>query len=164
MAAQHLEGSPRLPGFWLPDQHGRGYRLSEADGRVLVVGFWSPHVPRSVAVLDLLRGLSRELGPQQVRVVAVCLSNDHAISPHVAREGAYQFPMVTDIGTHFAGKVENCSPVAEACLLTDLPRFFVTDRARRVVGTLGWAGPDSQAQVVAMVRQALTVPVPPVVE
>jgi hypothetical protein len=164
MAGQYLETSPRLPGFWLPDQHGRGYRISETAGRVLVVGFWSPHIPGSATVLNVLHSISREFPPEQVACVAVCLSNDHAISPDVAPEGPYPFPMVTDTGTHFAGKVEDCSPIAEAYILHDVPHVFVSDRARRLVATLGAQSLANAEQVSAQVRRALTVQVPPLVE
>jgi len=164
MAAQHPDGSPRMPGFWLPDQHGRGFSLSQTNGRVLVVCFWSPHRPGSATALEMLRTLSAEFPADQVACVAVCLSNDHAISAHVASEGRYRFPMVTDVGTHYAGRVEGCSPIAEACLVTDVPRLFVTDRARRVVADPGNISGATIDQVRATVRQALATPVPPVID
>ena len=164
MAAQHLDASPRLPGFWLPDQHGRHFSLSATNGRVVVVGFWSPHVPASAPVLETLRGLSAEFPPEQVACVAVALSNDHALSPHAASDGGYRFPMVTDVGTHFAGRIEDCSPIAEACVLRGAPQVFVTDRARRVVAIFSPESRMATDEVAAAVRQALAVPAPPVVE
>ena len=164
MAAQHLDSSPRLPGFWLPDQHGRGFSISQTNGRVLAVGFWSPHLPRSAVVLERLRDLSAEFPAEQVACVAVCLANDHALSPHAASEGRYRFPMVTDVGTHFAGRVEECSPIAEACMVRDVPYLFITDRARRVVARLGSENLAAPDQAIAAVRQALATQVPPVVD
>jgi hypothetical protein len=164
MAAQYAKGSSRLPGFWLPDQHGRGFSLSATNGRVLALGFWSPHLPNSAVVLERLRSLSAEFPREQVACVAVCLSNDHALSPHAASEGRYPFPMVTDIGTHYARRIEDCSPIAEACTVTEVPRLFITDRARRVAVDLGPSNLATAEQAVAAVRQALATPAPPVVD
>lgn len=164
MAQQHIEASPRLPGFWLPDQHGRGFRISQAGRRVTVVGFWSPHIPASVELLQRLKKLSSEFPEDQVLPIAVCLSNDHAISPHSASEGGYSFPMVTDIGTHFAGKITDCSPIAEACVIQEVPYVFITDRARRVVASIGPGEAASAEHLAAEVQRALSVPAPPFVE
>jgi len=161
MAAQYLKGNPRLPGFWLPDQHGRGFRMASAQGRVVAVAFWSPHVPRSVPALDVLREASREFPADQVACMAVALSNDHALSPHVAAEGGYGFPLVSDIGTHYAGNVKDCGPMAEAYVLGDVPYVYVTDRARRFTSMVDPLGPDGREQLRIAIQQALSIPVPP---
>ncbi|MBM3498142.1 MAG: hypothetical protein FJX74_05680 [Armatimonadetes bacterium] len=164
MAGQHLDSAPRLPGFWLPERRGRSFSVGRAAGRVLAVGVWSPHRPASAVVLERLRELRAQFPPDQVACVAVCLSNDHALSPHVAVEGGYPFPLVTDPGTHYAGVIEECGPMAEALLLQEVPALFITDRARRPVAKLGEVelrGPDAANPLI---EQALAVPVPPIVE
>jgi len=159
IAGQHRDTSPRLPGFWLPEKRGQSFSTSETLGRVLVVGVWSPHLPASVSTLDRLQTLREKYDPEQVACVAVTVSNDHAVAPHVASEGGYDFPLVTDTGTHFAGRFEECSPVVEALMLQDMPSLFVTDRARRPVGQLGDTGDP-----IPLVDQALATVVPPVLD
>jgi hypothetical protein len=160
LASQHINASPRAPGFWLPDQHGKLWRTSSLEGKVAVIAFWSPHVPASVEVLDVLRDVRDDAGADDIACVAVCLADDHAISSHVAREGRYRFPMVTDTGTHFDPKLKECAPLSEAYDVSDVPAVFVTDRGRRIVGRLaGGRGLDSA--VAAAVERARAVPVPP---
>jgi len=161
MAGQHLDSSPRAPGFWLPDQHGRDFRLSSTEGRVVVILLWSPHEPDSVPALTALRRVAAELPDERTECVAVCLSNDHALSAHVAAQGPYRFPMVTDIGTHLSDKIDLCSPMAEAYTLTRVPTILITDRGRRVVASLSGEGDIDPQQVIAEVTRALQVPVPP---
>ena len=161
MAGQHIDSSPRAPGFWLPDQHGRDFRISSTEGRVVVMLLWSPHEPDSVPALAALRRAAAELPEERAACVAVCLSNDHALSAHVAAEGRYRFPMVTDTGTHFSGKIDLSSPIAEAYTLTEVPVVFVTDRRRRIVSSLAGEGGIDPEQVIAEATRALQVPVPP---
>ncbi len=161
MAAQHRPTSPRLPGLWLSDQHGQPFRISSTEGRVLVVLFWSPHRPESVAALAELEQAAAELPEAEAACVAVCLSDDHAISPHVAAQGRYRFPMVTDPGTHFSPALEASSPLAEAYTLDGLPSVFMSDRGRREVPPPA-AGNAEKAEVIATeARRASGIPVPP---
>lgn len=161
MAGQYLDGGSRAPGFWLPDQHGRRFRMSSTEGRAVVIAFWSPHVPQSVPILEALQSITGEFVAQPVTCVAVCLADDHAISSHVAAEGRYTFPMVTDTGTHFSERLTECAPTAEAYYLGQLPALFVTDRGRRIVARFGSEAATDWRSAAAEVRRALDVRVPP---
>lgn len=161
VASQYIRSSPRVPGFWLPDQRGRPFRLSSTDGKALVIGFWSPQVPESVAVLEALRAISSEFSGQDATCIAVCLADDHSLSPHLAAEGRFPFVMVTDTGTHFAPNLTACAPTAEAYYLARLPAVLVTDRGRRLVGQLDDAAIEQPRLAFPEVRKALAVAVPP---
>ena len=161
MASQDIRTGSRAPGFWLPDQWGRDFRISSVDGRVLVLAFWSPHVAESMAALDVLRGVAREFRKADVACVAVCVADDYSISGHIAREGRYGFPMVTDTGTHFTRVIAKCSPLTEAYDLSALPTIIVTDSARRVTAQFGSGTMLPLNAVIAEARQALSVPPPP---
>lgn len=161
MAAQHIGTTDRVPGFWLRDQRGRPFRISSTNGRALAVLFWSPHQPHSVPALATLRAVAAEFPENEVNCIAVCLSDDHAISAHIAAQAGYRFPMVTDTGTHFTPAIENCSPLAEAYTLSRVPAIFVTDRGRRVVTSLFDKGTEDCEAVFLEIRKALAIPVPP---
>jgi len=161
LAAQYAKASPRVPGVWLPDQHGRLWRTSSTDGKVLVLAFWSPHDPDSMTVLDDLRTALKDVPRASVACLAVCLADDHALSAHVASEGRYPFTMVTDTGTHFSGKLEDCAPLAEAFELAKLPSVYVTDRGHRLVADLASEGTLYPEGMAAAIGRALAVPVPP---
>lgn len=160
LASQYIEASPKAPGLWLPDQRGELWRISSAEGKVLVIAFWSPHVADSVTVLDSLREVLDQAPEGDVACVAVCIADDHAISPHIAREGRYRFPMVTDTGAHFDPKLKECAPLSEAYELGHVPAVFITDRGRRIIESSSRSAGDTNA-IIATVNRALTLPVPP---
>lgn len=161
LASQYVVSSPRVPGLWLPDQQGRWWRTADTKGKALVFAFWSPQVPASMSALETLRAVRAQTSSAAVAVFAVCLADDHALSPHLAREGHYPFPLVTDVGTHFKVKLENCSPLAEAYELSTLPVIYVTDRAHRLVAHYEPDGEFPAGPVVEAVRRALAAPTPP---
>jgi peroxiredoxin len=130
----------RLPGFWLPDQHGKMVRLADYAGKPLVVGFWSPAAPESVKLLAGLERLTAKWAPQGVHVVGVCLANDRSLGGRFAREQRCSFPVVTDDGTHWAEALVDASPLAEAYDVSDLPSVFVADGDRNLVLRVGGGG------------------------
>lgn len=149
VAGQHL-GDGRLPGFWLPDQHGRMVRLADYAGKPLVVGLWSPAVPDSVGMLADLERLHRSWSSKGVGVVAVCLASDWYTGGRYARAQGLSFPVVTDDGTHWGEEIKSVSPLAEAYDLTGLPAIFVADGDRMVANTVAGgttgAGAESTLQ------------------
>jgi hypothetical protein len=130
----------RLPGFWLPDQHGRMVRLADYAGKPLVVGFWSPADRESVSLLPVLERVAAAWSPRGVQVVAVCIANDSSLGARYAREQRCSFPVVTDDGTHWAEDLAGASPLCEAYEVGDLPSAFVADGERNVVFRTGGFG------------------------
>jgi peroxiredoxin len=154
IAAQSIRCG-RLPGFWLPDQFGNRVRLADFEGKRLVVGFWSPAEPDSVGLLGVLQHITEEHeSAGDVRVVAVCLADDTGIARRFALERGYRFPMVTDTGTHWAAKVVDSSPLAEAYEVDSLPQVFVADHNRDLVAGSGLM---PAAQVGAFIQRNLAV-------
>jgi peroxiredoxin len=131
----------RLPGFWLPDQHGRTVRLRDLAGKPLVIGFWSPATPASVGLLSSLEAINDEWSPQGVAVIGVCLANDAGMGARFAHEQGCGFPVVTDDGTHWAEDVKGSSPLAVAYDIGSLPAVFVADTQRNRIATFTTAGP-----------------------
>ena len=137
MAGQNIRNG-FVPGFWLPDQHGRRTGLHDlGTGPVLVV-FWSPARPDSVAALAQAQDMVERFGDHGLRVVAICLADDWSVSRRFARERGYRFPMVTDTGCHWAEKLDTSAPLAEAYEVNDLPAVVLADATRRIV--MQWQG------------------------
>ncbi len=132
MGVQHAPAAPRAPGFWLPDQHGRTFRLSLHDDRPLVIAFWSPQVAESAQVLPLLQEVQRRWG-DRVLPIAICIANDFSYARHAAREMGLTFPMLVDTGTHLTDTATESAPLAGAYDLAMLPSVFVTDSQRRLL-------------------------------
>ncbi len=135
VASQTIRGN-RLPGFWLPDQFGKRVQLADYAGAPLVVGFWSPAEPESLETLRALALVHRDYGPRKVGVIGICISDDMWVGRRVARERGYEFPMVTDSGTHWAEDLQTASPLTEAYEVNYLPAVFVADGGRNLVRKL----------------------------
>lgn len=147
--------SGRLPGFWLPDQHGHRVRLYDFRGKVLVVAFWSPVVRSSIEVLSTLQRIDAEYSARGVQVIGVCLSDDMSTGRRFALERGYTFPMVTDTGTHWAEKIEDSSPLAEAYEVLDLPMTYLADGKRNLVDRVGSSSGGSWGGIRAKVEELL---------
>ncbi len=132
MRGQHVSLRQRAPGFWLPDQWGRTTRLEEYHGKILVIGLWSPDEPASADLLNALASVRQKYPKDKVVPIAIGISDDHAAPRHVALDGGYDFPAVTDIGARVTQPYDQGSPLASAYDANNLPMLVITDR-RRVV-------------------------------
>lgn len=158
MASQSLRNG-FVPGFWLPDQYGRRTGLHDLGPGPLVVAFWSPARPESVAVLGQLQGLHQQYAAQGLKVVAICLADDWSVAGRFARERGLRYPVVAETGCHWSDKLDTCAPLAEAYEVTDLPAVYLADAGRRLVQR--WTGgPPSGWQELAQQLPALLGPAP----
>jgi hypothetical protein len=157
MAAQNIRND-FVPGFWLPDRDGRRTGLHDLGPGPLLIVFWSPTSPESVDALAQVQRLHRQYADRGLRVVAICLADDWSVSPRLARERGYEFAMVTDTGCHFADKLENSSPLAEAYEVSSLPGIFVADPYRRLVDKRFGVVGDTWLQVEGKLKELLPAP------
>ena len=132
MAAQHVRVGQRAPGFTLPDQSGRFRKLSEFEGRIIVLAIVSPDISESAEVLDRLELIQRSYGQRGVQVVAVCISQDEGVAALIGRGGGVSFPVLIDIATYHGPAGMEQSPVAESYEAVYLPKIAITDRRRRL--------------------------------
>lgn len=148
-----------VPGFWLPDQHGRRTGLHDLGSGPLVIAFWSPARPESVAVLGNLQRLHQQYAARGLKVVAICLADDWSVAGRFARERGLRFPVLAETGCHWSDKLDNCAPLAEAYELSDLPAFYLADASRRLVQH--WTGTSPGGwQELAQQLPALLGPAP----
>jgi hypothetical protein len=132
MAGQNVRNGS-IPGFWLPDQWGRRTGLHDLGPGPFVIAFWSPARPDSLDGLAHLQRLHETFSGSGLRVVAICLADDWSVARRVARERGYRFPMLTDTGCHWADKLADSAPLAEAYEVADLPAIYLADASRRLV-------------------------------
>lgn len=139
IAGQYAKIGNQMPGFWLPDQQGRIRGLHDYEDRLLVVLLWSPGAATSTEALLQLKQLRQEFPPEKVAILAVCISEDHAVARHFARENRIPFPMLTDPGARLTIPPSAGSPVAEAYNAEDLPIVYVADRDRIIQKGISFA-------------------------
>jgi hypothetical protein len=131
MAQQNLVMDSRVPGFLLPDQHGRPVTLTGFPDRILVIGLWSPYDQESSLLLSRLNDYYVRYGRQGVQPIAICISEDIGAGSTFARGENLAYPVVSDWGTHNAPRQMDISPMADAYQASILPEVIVTDRRRR---------------------------------
>jgi len=136
MAEQDIVTGNRTPGFLLPDQYGRPIRLSDFQGKILVIALWSPRESDSPLLLARLNEIQAKYGAQGVQPVAICLSEDSGAAATFARGDHLDYPVVIDWGTYNAPRGIEISPLADAYRADALPVVVITDRRRRVRQTL----------------------------
>jgi peroxiredoxin len=158
MGGQSIRGG-MMPGFWLPDQHGRLTGLHDLAGGPYLLGFWSPLERDSLTLLPNLQRLHERYGDRGLRVIAICLTDDWSVARRFARERGYTFPMLAEVGTHWAATVERSSPLAEAYEASSLPAICLGDRQRRVRLQINWVATGlSWAEVDKAVEALLAEP------
>jgi peroxiredoxin len=155
IAGQYAKPGDPLPGFWLPDQWGRIQGLHDHEGRILVVLLWSPWAPTSTEALEQLKQLRQEWPPEKVAILAICISEDHAVARHFARENRIPFPMLTDPGARQTTPPSAGSPLAEAYNAEDLPMVYVADRDRILQKMINFSDRVNEGPLRQAVEQLL---------
>jgi peroxiredoxin len=119
-------GSP-APAFELPlaDEAGGTLSLTDLEGKVVVLDFWSTTCPPCLREMEDLKVLWRRMKPRGVSVVGVSTGGE---SPsQVARFGedrGVDYPLVVDGGA-----------VAAAYRVSSLPTLYVIDANGRIAAT-----------------------------
>ena len=131
MSEQNLSHGDLVPGFLLPDQHGKMVGLSHFPGRILLIALWSPSDPDSALLLSHLDSIHKKYEKQGVLPVAICLSEDTGAATTFAQGEKLAYPVVYDWGTHNASKQMESSPIGLAYRAERLPKLVITDRRHR---------------------------------
>jgi hypothetical protein len=122
-----------------------------------VVLLWSPSAPTATESLLLLKQLRQEWPPGEVTILAICISEDHAVARHFARENRIPFPMLTDPGARLTNPPSQGSPLAEAYIAEELPTVCVADCDRIIRYKASFTdrvGEDSLRAMLQKLRQA----------
>jgi peroxiredoxin len=137
----------RPPDFVGRTTHGSGVSLAALRGKVVILTFWATWCPPCRPELAMLEGLQRELGAQELVVVAV---NAREPSPLV-RE------YVETLGLTYAVLVDPRGEIQHAYGVIGLPTTFVIARdgraVARAIGPRDWAGARSRELLLALLRE-----------
>jgi peroxiredoxin len=88
-----LEEGAKRPDAELPDVDGKLHRLSDFDGRPLLINFWATWCPPCVEELPLLDALHAEQGEDGLRVLAIAVDDPEAVRTFLA-ELPVQMPVL----------------------------------------------------------------------
>lgn len=74
-----LEEGAKRPDAELPDLEGQLHRLSDFDGRPLLINFWATWCPPCIEELPLLEALQAEQGEDGLRVLAIAVDDPESV-------------------------------------------------------------------------------------
>ncbi len=134
------------PDFRLPDLSGRERRVSEWDGRILVVNFWATWCPPCLEEIPEFIELQSRYGDQGLQFVGIALQKPSDVVDF-AEEHGINYPVL-------AGEMAVVR-VAEAYGndVGALPYTVVIDRAGKIVFT--HRGPVSGPEMMSVIRPLL---------
>lgn len=88
-----LEEGAKRPDAELPDLDGQLHRLSDFDGRPLLINFWATWCPPCIEELPLLDALHAERGEDGLQVLAIAVDDPEAVRGFLA-ELPVQMPVL----------------------------------------------------------------------
>lgn len=141
-----LRSGERYEDFELPDVDGQRRRLSELEGRVIVVNFWATWCPPCVRELPMLAEVERRLSGQGLSIVGVAEDDADDVRAFLERYPTGYLQLIANpFAESISGRYGNVRRV--------LPFTVVIDRD----GTKVWQrfGEVSEAQLLEVVEPLL---------
>ena len=141
-----LRDGQRYEDFELPDVNGRNRRLSELEGRVIVLNFWATWCPPCVAELPMLSDLERRHRARGLTIVGVAEDDANDVRKFLLRyPSSYLQLLANPFGESISARYGNLRRV--------LPFTVVIDRD----GVKAWQhfGAVSEAQLMAVLEPLL---------
>jgi thiol-disulfide isomerase/thioredoxin len=128
------------------DPHGDPIKVSDQQGKVVVITFWASWCGYCRQELPVLAGLQEAAGKDRVEVVAVNYKDDRDVYKALRRKlKDVQLTMTHD----------ESGAVGRAYGVQGIPRLFMIDRSGRIAYVHTGYGDDSINQIVAAVNRLL---------
>ncbi len=124
-AAAPVKLGDRRPDFTLPDLQGVPHRVSEWDGKVLVVNFWATWCPPCRAEIPTFIDLQKRYGDRGLQLLGVAVDDPARVAQFVKAEGV-NYPVLVgdsetaDVSTRYGNR------------LGALPFTVIVDRSGRL--------------------------------
>jgi len=132
----------RFPNFEAVDLQGKRVNLSSLRGKVVLVTFWSPSHPKTLATVTRLRGLYTEFHEQGLDAVGVAIASKQAMAAALV-DVEFDWPQVNDeAGLARALHVPN-----------NEGRTYVLDANRNIVAS-NLNGPELTSLVMKLLRDS----------
>jgi len=138
-------GSARLD-FELPDLTGRLSRLSEHDGRVIVLNFWATWCPPCREEIPMLNRFQTDFADAGVQIVGVALDDANKVRRFASKTALAYPTLLGEMATLNIGRIYGNSRGV-------LPYSVVIDRSGKIVST--HLGQLDREQLEAAVRPHL---------
>jgi len=143
-AAESAEVRPDLE---FRDLDGKAHRLSEWDGKLLLLNFWATWCTPCTVEMPTLEALWREYGGRGLVVVGVSVDRD---APRAVLE-----PYIRNHGLTFPILLDPDSRIARAWRVTGIPATFVVRPGGEVAGMATGAREWNSAEMRALIETLL---------
>jgi hypothetical protein len=114
--------------FDLPLITQESLRVSEYQGKVLLVPFWTVTLPESLQIMKLLESI-RDKNPEQVAILGINLDNDDTLLGDFLRQNKLPFQ---NLHARSAISDEGPNPTAEQFGITSMPFLAIVDSQRKI--------------------------------
>lgn len=139
-----IQDKPMAPAFDLKDPQGRPQRLSDYQGKPVILNFWATWCPPCREEMPSMQRAHSALSQEGIAVIAINVGDDAAAIDEFLAETPVDFPLPMDPD----------SKVAQRYPLKGLPTTYVIDPQGRLVysaeGEREWDDPHLLAQVRAL--------------
>lgn len=116
----------KAPELLLETPEGRDYKLSETQGKNVILVFWASYDDRSKTELQTIRKLYDKYKSKGLEVYAVSLDNDKDTWTKAIKENKYNWVNVSDL-------LAQKSQATQTYLISSVPTTYVLDKEGRIV-------------------------------
>ena len=114
------------PGFYLSDQNGKYYRLSDFLSKVIYVNFWATYCSPCIASIPKKNLLVEEFSDQSFELLNICLDNKPELWSSIIEERNFA-------GTHLICKGNWSNQLRDQYLIQTVPHYALIDSEGLVI-------------------------------
>ncbi len=143
-----LPERPRAPEFSLRDADGKGHRLSQHRGKVVLINFWATWCPPCRREMPSMQRAWDRLKGEDFMMLAVNVGEDE--------DTVFAFSFATGVTLDFPILLDRDSAAIRAWPVRALPTSFILDREGRMVyravGGREWDDPQLLEKIRALIE------------
>ena len=121
-----LNPGDSAPGFYLSDQNGKFYRLSDFSGKVIYVNFWTTYCSPCIASIPEKNLLVEEFSDQSFELLNICLYSKPELWSSIIEEHDFA-------GTHLICKGNWSSRLQDQYLIHSFPQYALIDSEGKII-------------------------------
>ncbi|MDR0364094.1 MAG: peroxiredoxin family protein [Bacteroidales bacterium] len=127
LAAERLSAGNQAPDFMLSDENGKSVSLSDYQGKIVLLAFWSPRENVTPNNLDMLKTMYDDYKKSGFEIVAVSIDNNEQMWKNSVASQNVSWINLSDLKG-------NTSPVAKLYNLSEkIPFYYLIDKNGKIL-------------------------------